>query len=332
MAWIGNDSHIHELWWDAYGWHDCDVTAAAASPTANAWRLGSITIDALDIRHILFLDDHSRLHDLYKDVSGWHDNDLASSTASLCRTVKPWKLGGDSFDPHGTRHIVFLGEDSHIHELSKDASGWHCSDLTVAASGMYPAVHANEVVDDVLDRHGARHIAYLGSDAHVHDLYEDASRWHDEDLNKLARGMYPVTQAVQLAGDAFDPQGSQHIAYLGNDVHIHELYKDAGGWHDADLTQLASGMYPAVRPWKLCSGIFDAGGRRHVVYAGDDGHIHELYNDPGGWHDADLTAAAAGVSPAFRVRAPATDMFDPQGTRHIVFLGDDDHIHELWWN
>jgi hypothetical protein len=48
----------------------------------------------------------------------------------------------------------------------------------------------------------------------------------------------------------------------------------------------------------------------------------------GVWHINDLTAATG--APTAGVR-PAAFVFDAQGTQHVVYVGIDTHLYELWW-
>ena len=47
------------------------------------------------------------------------------------------------------------------------------------------------------------------------------------------------------------------------------------------------------------------------------------------WHVNDLTAATG--APAAGVPPPAGYVFDAQGTQHVVYVGLDSHLYELWW-
>ena len=77
--------------------------------------------------------------------------------------------------------------------------------------------------------------------------------------------------------------------------------------------------------------MFDAQFTQHVVYIafpGGANHIQELWWDIFGWHRHDLTAAA-GTRPA---KGPiAAYVFDAQATQHVVYVGLDSHVYELWW-
>ena len=77
--------------------------------------------------------------------------------------------------------------------------------------------------------------------------------------------------------------------------------------------------------------VFDAQGTQHVAYFGaNDAHVHELWWDINGWHRNDLTAAT-GAPQAAGGSGPAGYVFGAQGTQHVVYVGNDAHIYELWW-
>jgi hypothetical protein len=47
------------------------------------------------------------------------------------------------------------------------------------------------------------------------------------------------------------------------------------------------------------------------------------------WNTDDLMAQTGAV---FTAGDPNAYMFDAQGTQHVVYRGDDGHVHELWWD
>jgi hypothetical protein len=80
----------------------------------------------------------------------------------------------------------------------------------------------------------------------------------------------------------------------------------------------------------LCAYVFDEQGTRHVVYAAEDGDVHELWWNSDGWHHNDLTSET-GASLA-DLGDPAGYIFVAQGTQHVDYIGiEDSHIHELRW-
>lgn len=103
------------------------------------------------------------------------------------------------------------------------------------------------------------------------------------------------------------------------------------GWHINDLTAETGAPGPAS---DSAGYVFDAQDTQHVVYAGADHHIHELWWNINGWHHNDLSAAAGAPDSADSGVAsdPAGYVFAAQGTQHVVYLGADNDIHELWWD
>ena len=66
---------------------------------------------------------------------------------------------------------------------------------------------------------------YTGNDGHVHEHYLDTTpSWHDYDLTANVAGAVPVTGAIALIYDA--ESGTTRDHYIGNDMHVHELYLD----------------------------------------------------------------------------------------------------------
>ena len=66
----------------------------------------------------------------------------------------------------------------------------------------------------------------------------------------------------------------------------------------------------------------------HVIYRGIDNHVYELRFD-GSWHVADLAAVSVNGAPD-AASDPSAYTFDVDRSEHAVYLGFDQHIHELW--
>lgn len=102
----------------------------------------------------------------------------------------------------------------------------------------------------------------------------------------------------------------------------------AGVWQSDDVS-VATGAPPAD-PTTLTAYAFEAQGTQHVVYASaHDMHLVELWWNVNGWHLADLTTSARGV-PAAPRSAIFGYAYDGQMTHHVIFVGADHHLHELW--
>ena len=100
-----------------------------------------------------------------KAASGWHRNDLTTTTGAPPATAGPCSY---AFAAQGTQHVDYLGSDNHIHELWWDNHGWHHNDLTTT-TGAPPA--AGAPAGYVFDSQGTQHVDYRGSDNHIHELW-----------------------------------------------------------------------------------------------------------------------------------------------------------------
>jgi len=259
------DAHIHELWWDANGWHHNDLTSLTGAP-ATASNPRGYMFDAQGTQHVNYRGADNHIHELWWDAGGWHHNDLTTAASAPDAAGDPY---GYTFDAQGTQHVNYRSADNHIHELWWDANGWHHNDLTTAASA------PNAIGDPygyMFDAQGTQHVNYRGADNHIHELWWDANGWHHNDLS-AATGAPGA--ASDPRGYMFDAQGTQHVNYRSADNHIHELWWDANGWHHNDLTTAAASNANAIANPR--GYMFDGQGTQHVNYIASDGHIHELW-------------------------------------------------------
>src|SRR4029077_20538820 len=108
------------------------------------------------------------------------------------------------------------------------------------------------------------------------DLWSDRARGHTAALT-AAPAAQPVTAGGALTGYAFETQHTQHVMYISApDNHIRELWADRTGWHTGDLTT-ATGAVAAAAGGPLAGYPFEKQRTQHVVYAGGDGRLHELW-------------------------------------------------------
>ena len=85
---------------------------------------------------------------------------------------------------------------------------------------------------------GTQHVVFVAEDneggGHIHELWWNSNGWHHHDLTEATRA--PLSIRVPPGCYVFDSQGTQHVDYVGNDGHVHELWWDEDGWHHHDLT------------------------------------------------------------------------------------------------
>jgi hypothetical protein len=276
-------------------------------------------------------ENDSHIHELWWDTNGWHHNDLTAATGAPdpARNPTAYLFLGQ------TQHVDYLGWDGHIHELWWDTNGWHHNDLTAAtgaplAGPLPPSENpAGFPTGYEFAAQGTQHVVYHGQDSHIYELWWDISGWHYNDLTTAAGAPLAGRDGAgggDPTGYVFDAQGTQHVLYVGNDQHIHELWWDGTGWHHNDLTA-ATGAPLAYG--HLTGYVFAAQPTQHVFFQDTGGRIHELWWDSGGWHYHDISAA---ISAPTSQTPPAGYVFIAQGTQHVIYEGyKDGHIYELYW-
>src|SRR5438128_4814005 len=162
--------------------------------------------------------------------------------------------------------------------------------------------------------------------------------WSHLDLTAMFSG---TLAGGGVYGYAPGPGPSEYLVYhevTGGT--IHELEFDGTQWSDHNLSELSGADRIALgTPASPPVGYaFPSQQTRHVIYVADhsqqssfpDLRVHELWHDASGWHHHDLTAATSAPVPS-RASAAAY-LFGSQGTQHVVYIGSDCHVHELWWD
>ena len=144
-----------------------------------------------------------------------------------------------------------------------------------------------------------------------------------------------------IACYAWESAKSQHVVYIGADRHVWELYWNGleydpkrGGpmWRSNDLSVRTgyTGVLAAKRGSPLAATMFEREGSEHVIYIGGDNTIRELYFYNGGWGGNNLSQATGAVPPA--ADSPlSTFACTYEDTLHVVYIGQDGLVHELWW-
>ena len=237
---IGTDGHVHELQIARGGrWVDNDLTtlagAGAVPPSAGSALDGFRLSD--DSEHVNFIGTDGHVHELTHTGAGWVDNDLTTLAGAGAVPPTPnsaldgFRLSDDS------EHVIFIGTDSHVHELTHTGASWVDNNLTtLAGAGAVPPT-LNSALDGFRLSDDSEHVFFIGTDAHVHELTHTGAGWVDNDLTTLA-GAVPPIPTTALDGYRLS-NDSKHVNFIGTDNHVHELYfTAAAGWVDNDLTAL----------------------------------------------------------------------------------------------
>jgi hypothetical protein len=312
------------------GWNKNDLTVATKAPLATFRPVGYVYVGQ-GSQHVLYegfnpgTGSDGHVHELYWDGSSWHHHDLSADAGGPPIGAGSVIAGYNFNQPdtiYGTQHAIYIGTDSHVHELwysADSADGWHHHDLSAATGA--PAAINGAFGEEFSSQ---QHVFFEGRDLHIHELVWDKNGgWSHEDLTK-ATGAGLAAAAPRAY--VFYEQGTEHVVYLGTDGHVHELWWQLGQWHHNDLTQRTNAPL-ATDPPAGCSRRGSA--TQHVGFRANDGHIHLLFWINDSWTTADLHGftQAPQAAPA-PLEAYA---FDAEQTVHFDYLGTDGGIHELWF-
>ena len=177
---------------------------------------------------------------------------------------------------------------------------------------------------------GTTHIGYETGDNHIHEMViGQEGTWRDSDITSIAGG--PELEDAILAGSTWPDGHTQQIAYasaMNANGHIYELvmYQDHP-WSVEDILSQPIGAAPADG-FALIGYAWKAGGTKHIVYSGRDGHLHELSAGVTGmWKYADLTQVTG--APLVENALLAACVWEAGKTKQVVYVSGDGHIHEL---
>ena len=263
---------------------------------------------------------------ILKPWENWGATDLTTATGA---PLTGGSEGVHAYAAGSRQYVTYLPVGSlkalAVHELEFDGQRWVDRDLT-ALSGGPPAVLVPPV-GYIFATQGTRHVIYSGQAAsdsaelHVHELWLDGSGWHHSDLTAKAGAPRPVL--VPPCAYVCDFDGTQHVDYIGEDGHVHELWWDDDGWHHHDLTA-ASGAPPAALDLGPAGYMSNTWRTQHVDYIGADGLLHEIR-----WANGNWTPNDPDCGPLDAAAAAPVGYIGGDGVQRVVFLASDNHLHEL---
>jgi hypothetical protein len=184
---------------------------------------------------------------------------------------------------------------------------------------------------------GTRHVFYLDSGGHVHQLYSTASGWSDVDVTALTNA--PVAVSGSALTTAFDHTTNYaHVYYLGTNHQVYEIYGTGTAWVSDDPSALA-GAPVAASGSALTSFIDNSNNNSipHVFYVGTNQNVYELYfTYTTGWHSDDpTTLSGAPVAAAGSSLTSFLYFFVHSNVLYsgmqVFYLGTNQEVYELVW-
>jgi len=269
----------------------------------------------------------------------WEHNPLCQVTGAPAAAGKP---DAYAWEKDNTQHIVYLGADSHIHEIwyrkglldNKWNYGGSLSEKTGA-----PQADSNPN-GYVWEKDNSQHIIYRGTDNQIHEI------WQRQNMLKTGEWEYggSLTQRANAPAGignpyayAWEKDKSQHVIYRSADGDVHELWFEhgavtSGDWKyggaiNSKVGALAAAGDPAGYAWEKDK-------TQHIVYRGTDNQVYELWFREGfifsNWkYEKQPLTTMVGAPPA--AGDPMGYAWEEDDTQHVVYLGQDDQIHEIYF-
>jgi hypothetical protein len=323
VAYISHNHHIHE--YSVRGgetWQHEDLTLQANAPLASSrFLVGSVWPEG-GTKQVAYLAQDGHIHELWKSVGGtWQHTDVSELTgappAIRVTASYTWAEGH-------AKHLLFLGDDHHIHELTAEMEKpWRHVDLTAITNTPLPGSYF--MVGYAFSAGRSKQVAYVGPDGHIHELFLEAGGvWQHLDLTSWTG----APRAVDLMVGYEWPEGRcKQVAFVGEDHHLHELYMVVDqSWQHADLHSITN----APLATDILAGYaWPNGHAKQVAYVGQDGGVYECSVAMGqAWQWANLTdLAQASLTPITSITGYA---WSAGGSKQVAYIGDDGALRELW--
>jgi len=335
-------------------WVDNDLSADAAasgrnhagnavtnSPLAGDWDSAS---NQYHVNYFTLDTKTNKWHvaELVNKGSGWESSDLTAN--AINKTVAaPGSALDRYWAPEGDQHVNFLDEIGHVHELYISPSGgpWRDNDLKNAATNGTTARPGSALAG--YSQGGDQHVIFLDWNNDVHEIYKTGGKnWYDTDLTRGASGGTPAAPGSALAADWDESSHQQHINFLDESGHVHELFHFSGSdqWKDNDLTSETVGASSAAPGSPLAR--YHQGDNQHVNFIDLSGDVHDFECcSTGAWHDTNMTTHAANGKPSVQtgnglISRLAGDWNGAARQQHVNFFvavtknnTTEWHVHEL---
>jgi hypothetical protein len=183
---LGTDSHVRELWWAPWTWHNSDPTAAARAPNAaNGSALVSLSNPIAKTVQVDYLDSAGHIHELWWNGT-WHTDDLTAATgAPVAATGSSLATEVNTLSNPNTVELYYIAHNQTVQELWFNPTPWVWNYANPSGSAGAPqAVVGSPLVSLVNTRANSVQVHYISTDDHVHELYTwNWTTWYTDDVN-----------------------------------------------------------------------------------------------------------------------------------------------------
>jgi hypothetical protein len=254
----------------------------------------------------------------------WQQNSIAQKLNAPAAASDPACF---AWERNKTQHILYLGKDDQVHELwQRKGKEWAYGGALSQLAGGPPA--AGKPMGYAWESDNTQHVLYLGKDGRVNELWQrENKKWeYGGAINVMVNAPNAVGSPF---GYAWESDDTQHILYRAADNQIHELWQRKGKpWeHGGAISQITGATLAAGDP---VGYAWEEDKTQHIVYLGKDHQIHELWQRKGEkWQHGGALSRTTGGPDA--ISTPSCYAWGRDGTQHILYRGEDEQIHEIWY-
>lgn len=245
-------------------------------------------------------------------------------------------LAGWAWQGQGSQHVVYVDTRNHVRELYiTPGSNWNTNDLSarVGYTDVDSPRRNSPLAGNAFEIQGTQHVFYIARDNTIRELYYTLEQgWRGDNLS-LRTGAPPVAADTPLVAYVCEFESTQHVIYIADNGDVQELWwSGRTGWMagQPDLTQTTGAPLPAANS-ALAGYSSEYERSEHVIYVGNDGDLHELYHNSGGWQTTDLSLSpGSGATPPRDGTPLAGYSWESDHTHHVFYIDVNDNVHELY--
>jgi hypothetical protein len=262
----------------------------------------------------------------------WGHADLMMAAGGAPSAVA-WSPIGYSWAAGASKQVVYLTGDWHIHELNASFAWGHADLMTdVLAEAPPSPAPGSRIAAYSWETNHSKQVVYVTNDGHIHELsVRVGGGWNHLDLMTVPTLADAPRAApwLPLAAYGWETGQTKQVVYVTTDGHIHELsFPFGGSWSHTDLTVRAGAPSAAGSSISACSWETDKS--KLVVFATEDGHIHELSAAVGGgWSHADLMTLPTLAGARRAAGSPVAYSWETGRSKQVVYETTSGHIYEL---
>lgn len=289
IAYIDNNRHIDQLFFQANQWRWNDLTATTGGPLPAAGTALATYVLPNGVQAIAYTDLNSHIDQIFYQGGQWLWNDLTAFTSAPLAVVQ--STLATYVLPNAVQAVGYVDSASHVDQVFFQGGGWNINDLTATTGA--PLAASNTGLATYVLPNAVQAIAFLDPKQHVDQVFFQASQWLCNDLTAITNA--PLASSGSYLATYVLPTGVQAIAYLDTSQNVDQIFYQGGQWNVNDLTPLANAPV-AMQGSSLATYVLP-NGVQAIVFLDGNHHLDQIFYQGGQWLFNDLTAIAHAPTP-----------------------------------